>query len=123
MKAGLIRCMQTEEVCPASRCLESMLHKKDAFAGVEGDVVCVGVSTCGGCRGKKAGFRAKKMVERGAEAIVVASCITLGTPINFPCPFAKKMKVSIREAVGENIRIFEYSHEPSRKKATQTAVR
>lgn len=69
MKAGLIRCMQTEEVCPASRCLESMLHKKDAFAGVEGDVVCVGVSTCGGCPGKKAGFRAKKWSNAGRKPL------------------------------------------------------
>ncbi|WP_367400074.1 CGGC domain-containing protein, partial [uncultured Desulfovibrio sp.] len=45
MKIGLVRCMQTEELCPASRCLEYMRTKKDAFAGVEGEIVLVGVTT------------------------------------------------------------------------------
>lgn len=117
MKVGLIRCAQTEEFCPASKCLQYMREKKDAFKEVEGDVVCVGVNTCGGCPGKKAGLRAANMVKKaGAEAIAIASCISLGTPIGFPCPFGKKLADTVKAAVGENIRIFDYTHEPAKKK-------
>lgn len=120
MKIGLIRCAQTEEFCPASRCLQYMRDKKDAFADVEEDVICVGVNTCGGCPGKKAGQRAANMLKRGAEAIAIASCISKGTPIDFPCPFAKKLRDTVRAAVGENVRIFTYTHEPSKPRENET---
>lgn len=111
MKIGLIRCMQTEEMCPAVRCFEVARTKKDAFAGIEDDIEFAGLNTCGGCPGKKAGLRASNMVKRGADTIVIASCISKGTPIGFACPFAKKMKDVIRAAVGESVRIIDYTHE------------
>lgn len=117
MKIGLIRCMQTENVCPASGCFEAMRKKTGAFADIEGEIVCVGVNTCGGCPGKNAAQRARHMVKRGAEAIVIASCISLGTPINFPCPFHHKMIDIVKEAVGENIKVLGYSHDIRRKDA------
>jgi predicted metal-binding protein len=40
-----------------------------------GPVEIIGFLSCGGCSGKKAVTRAKMMVDRGAEAIVFASCI------------------------------------------------
>lgn len=119
MKIGLIRCKQTEEMCPASRCLEYMRDKKGAFADVEGEVTVAGVNTCGGCPGKLAGRRAANMIKRGAEAIAMASCITLGTPIGYACPFHKKMKDVIRAVVGENTPIFDYTHEAGKPKADQ----
>jgi predicted metal-binding protein len=33
------------------------------------------------------------MVKRGADTIVLASCILKGTPIGFPCPHAQEMKM------------------------------
>lgn len=117
MKIGLIRCMQTEEMCPASRCLDSMRRKKDAFAAVEGDVELVGVTTCGGCPGKKAGLRAAMMLRRGAQAIALASCITKGAPIDYACPFAARLAGVVRAAVGEDVPIFDYTHAPVKKKA------
>lgn len=116
MKAGLIRCMQTENVCPASKCFEAMRERKGAFADIDEEITIVGVNTCGGCPGKNAAQRARHMVKRGADAIVLASCVTLGTPLNFPCPFHKKMLEIVREAVGEKARVFDYSHEPGKKK-------
>lgn len=35
------------------------------------------------------------MVDRGAEAIVFASCIAKGNPIGFPCPHFVKMKEAV----------------------------
>ena len=122
MKIGLVRCMQTEELCPASRCLEYMRTKTLSFCGVEGEIVLVGVTTCGGCPGKKAGARAAMMVRRGAEAIALASCITRGTPIDYACPFAGKLAKVVRAAVGENVPVFDYTHEPARKKDAPAAV-
>ena len=122
MKIGLIRCMQTEEMCPATRCLDAMRRKKDAFAGVEGGLELVGVTTCGGCPGKKAGLRAALLVRRGAQAIALASCITKGTPIDYACPFAGRLAQVVRAAVGEEVPIFDYTHAPAKKKASPAAA-
>lgn len=41
-----------------------------------------------GCPGKRAVLRAKMLVDRGAEAVVFASCMKKGNPIDFPCPIS-----------------------------------
>ena len=58
MKVGLIRCLQTEDMCPATTDLKVMREKKCAFEGVEGEIEVIGINTCGGCPGKKAVSRA-----------------------------------------------------------------
>lgn len=110
MKVALIRCMQTEDMCPATTCFKVMSQKKLAFEGIEDDIEVVGVNTCGGCPGKKAVTRAAEMVKRGADTIVLASCITKGNPIGFACPHAEQMKAAIEKKVGESIRIINYTH-------------
>ena len=110
MKAGLIRCLQTEDMCPATACFAMMNRGKGAFEGVEEKIEVVGVNTCGGCPGKKAVTRAQRMVERGADTIVFGSCITRGTPIGFPCPHAKEMIGAVKKAVGDDVTIIDYTH-------------
>jgi predicted metal-binding protein len=110
MKVGLIRCMQTEDMCPATTDLKVMRAKKGAFEGAEGDVELIGINTCGGCPGKKAVTRAAEMVSRGADTIVLASCITKGNPIGFACPHAHVMKEAISKEVGAAINILDYTH-------------
>lgn len=110
MKVGLIRCMQTEDMCPATTCFKVMDTKKLAFEGIEENIELVGVNTCGGCPGKKAVTRAAEMVKRGADTIALASCITRGNPIGFPCPHAEQMKSAIVKKIGESIRIIDYTH-------------
>lgn len=122
MKVGLIRCMQTENMCPASTCLEVMRLGKGAFAGTEEEIICVGVNTCGGCPGKNAAERAKHMVRRGADTIAIASCITLGTPLNFPCPFGRKIVDIVKAAVGEDVRVLAYTHDPMPKRTMRKAA-
>ena len=53
MKVGLIRCMQTEDMCPATTCFKVMNIKKLAFEGIEEDIEVVGVTTCGAVPVKK----------------------------------------------------------------------
>lgn len=110
MKVGLIRCMQTEDMCPVTTCFKVMNTKKLAFEAIDEDIEVIGVNTCGGCPGKKAVTRATEMVKRGADTIVLASCITKGNPIGFACPHAEKMKAAIEKKVGETIKIIDYTH-------------
>jgi len=65
MKIGLIRCLQTEYMCPGTTDFKIIRKKKCAFEGVEGEIEIVGFNTCGGCHGKKAVTRAAEMVKRG----------------------------------------------------------
>lgn len=110
MKVGLIRCTQTEDACPGTTDFKAMREKSGAFQGVTDDIELIGFNSCGGCPGKKAVFRAQEMIKRGADTIVFASCISKGTPIGYPCPFAKKMRDAVRAAVGDEISIIEYTH-------------
>ncbi|WP_353893500.1 CGGC domain-containing protein [Proteinivorax hydrogeniformans] len=110
MKVGLIRCQQTEDMCPATTCFKVMNSKKAAFEKVAEDIKLVGVNTCGGCPGKKAVTRAKEMVKRGADTIVFASCINKGTPIGFKCPHGEQMITATAKKLGEEIKILDYSH-------------
>ena len=70
----------------------------------------IGVNTCGGCPGKKAVTRAEEMVKRGANTIVLASCITRGNPIGYKCPFAQEMQQAISKRLGDDIIILDYTH-------------
>ena len=110
MKVGMIRCMQTEDMCPGTTDFVMMRKKKGAFRGVEGDIELIGVNTCGGCPGKKAVTRAQEMVDRGADTIALASCITKGNPIGFACPHAEKMKEAIAKKLGDTVTILDHTH-------------
>ena len=110
MKLGIIRCMQTEDYCPGTRDFKTIREKLGAFEGVEEDIELVGFCNCGGCPGKKAVLRARLLVERGADTIAFASCIQKGTPIGYPCPFAKKMKELIEKDLSGKVRLLDYTH-------------
>jgi predicted metal-binding protein len=84
--------------------------KKHAFEGIEENIELIGVTTCGGCPGKRAAARAAEMVKRGADTIALASCITKGTPIGFACPHAEQLKAAIIGKVGVDVTIIDYTH-------------
>ncbi len=50
------------------------------------------------------------MVDRGAEAIVIASCISKGNPIGFPCPHFEEIKECIAKKIGPEVKIIEWTH-------------
>lgn len=118
MKVGIIRCMQTEDYCPGTADFKVIRERKGAFCDVpEGESIeIVGFCNCGGCPGKKAVFRARKLVDAGADTIAFASCIQKGTPIGYPCPFAKKMQEVVSQNIGDGIRILPYTHGSVAKK-------
>lgn len=108
-KVGIIRCQQTEDMCPGTTCLKVAKEGKLAFAEY-GACEIVGFVTCGGCPGKRAVPRAKMLADRGAQVIALASCISKGTPIQFPCPHAAQMKEAIKNKVGQEVVIIDYTH-------------
>ncbi|MCF8011116.1 MAG: CGGC domain-containing protein [Clostridiales bacterium] len=110
MRIGLIRCRQTEDMCPGTMDFKIIREKKCAFEGIKEDIEIIGLVTCGGCPGKKAVTRAEEMVKRGADTIVIASCITRGNPIGFPCPFANQIKEAIEKKLGDKVKIIDYTH-------------
>nr|WP_326216248.1 CGGC domain-containing protein [uncultured Oscillibacter sp.] len=110
MKVGMIRCMQTEDYCPGTGDFQTVRARAGAFRG-EDEVEVVGFINCGGCPGKKVVLRARSLVAQGADTIAFTSCIQKGTPIGYPCPFAKRMKELVQKEVGENIRILDYTHD------------
>lgn len=110
MKLGLIRCLQTEDMCPASTCLKVIKNRKLAFENVPEEIELVGIVTCGGCPGKKAVTRAVEMTKRGADAIALASCISRGTPIGFPCPHKEQMRQAIINKLGHDVTFIDYTH-------------
>ena len=110
MKVGLIRCLQTEDLCSTNTCLKVMHDKLGAFKDMQEEIEVTCMNTCGGCPGKKAVSRAERMVKNGCNTIVIASCITKGTPIGFPCPHRDQMMEAIRKRLGPDIRIMDHSH-------------
>jgi len=100
MKVGIIRCQQTEIYCPATTCLLNAAKGKEGFSET-GPVEVIGINSCGGCPGKQIFARAMEMKKRGAEKIVLASCIIKGTPayLEYPCPFAHRLKKIVEEKV------------------------
>lgn len=108
-KVGIIRCQQTEDMCPSTSCLKAASGGKLAFEEY-GECEVVGIVTCGGCPGKRAIPRAKMLVDRGAEIIAFASCIFKGTPVGFPYPNGEMMKSAIINKVGNGIIILDYTH-------------
>lgn len=111
MKVGIIRCRQTEEYCPGTRDFITVAQSKGAFASLDGPLEVMGFVSCGGCPGKAAPLRAQMLRDRGAEAIALASCITRGNPIGFPCPNCEMMLAAVRRKLGEDFPVLDYSHE------------
>lgn len=54
--------MQTEDMCPATTDFKVIRDKQCVFEGIEGEIELIGITTCGGCPGKKAITRAMEMV-------------------------------------------------------------
>lgn len=108
-KVGVIRCQQTEDMCPGTTDFKVASQGKGVFDN-SGPVEIIGFVTCGGCPGKRAVARAKVMVDRGAQVIAFGSCVSKGNPIDFPCPHFEQMKASVVKKIGTEIEVLEYTH-------------
>lgn len=107
-KVGIIRCQQTEDMCPGTTDFKVAALGELAFKEL-GPVEIVGFVSCGGCPGKRAVPRAQEMVKRGATVIAFASCISKGRPIGMPCPNAEAMRNAVKNNV-QGIKILDWTH-------------
>jgi predicted metal-binding protein len=109
MKAGIIRCHQTEDMCPGTTDFKVSSSGTCAFEET-GPVEIVGFVSCGGCPGKRAVSRAKMMVDRRAEVIVFARCMGKGNPIGFARPHFDTIKEAVQKAIGTRARTIDWTH-------------
>ena len=108
-KVGIIRCRQTEDLCGGTSDFQFAARGKGSFEPL-GACEVVGFVSCGGCPGKRAVARAQMLKDRGAEVIALASCMTLGTPLGFPCPHKDMILAAIRRKLGQDVPVLEYTH-------------
>ena len=109
MKVGIIRCRQTEDMCPGTTDFKVATAGTSAFEET-GAAEIVGFVSCGGCPGKRAIPRAKMLVDRGAEAVIFASCMSKGNPIGFPCPHFSIIKSAVEKKLGPGVKIIDWTH-------------
>ena len=109
MKVGIIRCQQTEDICPGTKCLRTAIKGEEAFQA-NGPAEVVGFISCGGCPGKKAVARAVEMVKRGAEVIAFGSCVTKGLPWQYPCPHFGQIRKSTEAVTGGKAQLLDWTH-------------
>lgn len=110
MKVGIIRCMQTEDYCPGTTDFKAIRERTGVFEGIEGEIELIGFTNCGGCPWKKVPLRIRELLRRGADTIAFASCIQKGTPIGYPCPFAKRMRALAEKETEGKIQILDFTH-------------
>ena len=108
MKVGIIRCQQTEDLCPGTGAFAAVEKKSGAFETL-GDCAIVGFVSCGGCPGSTAIARAQALMDRGAQAIARATCITKGNPSGFPCPNRDSILQALRKKCKE-VSILVFTH-------------
>ena len=109
MKVGILRCQQTEDICPGTKCLSTAIQGAEAFEAI-GPAEVIGFVSCGGCPGKKAVARALGMIKRGAEVIAFGSCIAEGLPWRFPCPHIDQIRKSIKSIAGDKVTFLDWTH-------------
>ncbi len=109
MRVGIIRCQQTEDLCPGTKDLVCASHGMAAFKEL-GPCEVMGIVSCGGCPGKRAVARALMLKSKGAEAIALASCMKKGVPLNFPCPNYEQILKAIKEKLGPDFVVLESTH-------------
>ncbi len=100
IKVCIIRCQQTEDLCPGTGDFAAVEKKSGAFETL-GDCTIVGFVSCGGCPGSKAIAR--------EQAIALATCITKGNPDGFPCPNRDSILQALRKKCKE-VSVLEYTH-------------
>ena len=82
-KIAIIRCDDYADTCAGFKCFPALRERTGAFAAYEGGLETVGFDTCGGCDRNKADkivARARRLKEKGAEAIHLGNCLTSVCP-------------------------------------------
>ncbi len=103
-KIGIIRCQEQSNDCAGWGCFPALRNKTGSFSNYD-ELELVGFDTCGGCGRNKADkivSRAKRMKEKGAEAIHLGVCLV------HACPAKEVYRKAIEDKV--NIPVIEGTH-------------
>jgi predicted metal-binding protein len=110
IRLGILRCAEIESDCAGNSCFAAARQGTGACAEL-GPCQVVGIVSCGGCPGRQARLRATMLLRQGAEVLAIGSCISRkGLPKHVPCPFAEAIATSVRTAVGDRVRILDWTH-------------
>lgn len=82
-KIGIIRCMQTEDICPGTTDFSFAAQGKGAFEEL-GPCEVIGFVSCGGCPGKRAVARARMLVDRAPKPLPWPPASARATPSASP---------------------------------------
>jgi predicted metal-binding protein len=96
VKIGIIRCDDYADSCAGFKCFPALREGTGAFAAYGEGREIVGFDTCGGCdrnKAEKIVARARRLKEKGAEAIHLGNCLTAA------CPWTDLFVDSIAEQV------------------------
>jgi len=105
-KIGIIRCMQTEDICPGTKDFKAIKEGTSAFEET-GPAELVGFVSCGGCPGDKVVKRAEKLIENGAEIVAFATCMKKGKT----CPNFDQIKKETEEHLKGRTSFMEWTHQ------------
>ncbi len=109
MKVGIIRCQQTESICPGTTDFMCVASGAGAFQSI-GPSEIIGFVSCGGCPGKGAVTRAELLVKKVAQVIAFASCVSRGAPYDWPCPHFDTMRGAVCRKLGADIELLDWTH-------------
>lgn len=107
MKIGIIKCEETLDHCPSTGCFWAIKEKKGKFRDYK-SIEIIGLTTCGGCPGRKIVARVRNMKKRGAEVVHLGMCMVEPHPEPPKCPFIQEIKKALKERV--DIKIVEGTH-------------
>ncbi|MBE1236825.1 CGGC domain-containing protein [Phaeovibrio sulfidiphilus] len=100
VKVGIIRCQQTEDTCPGTSCFVARDHGAAHFQPL-GETSVVGFVSCGGCSGRRAVQRAQLLARKGAEVIMLSTCMVRGSyGGTMTCPYIGPMREAIERVTG-----------------------
>jgi predicted metal-binding protein len=82
-KIGIIRCDAYTDTCAGFKCFPALRERTGTFTAYGEVLEIVGFDTCGGCdrnKSDKVVARARRLKEKGAEAIHLGNCLTAVCP-------------------------------------------
>jgi predicted metal-binding protein len=107
MRIGIVKCEETLDYCPSTGCFLAAKKKTGKFRDYE-DIEIIGLTTCGGCPGRKIVERVKKMKQKGVEVVHLSTCMVQLHPEPPKCPFIEEIKKALKERV--DIKVVEGTH-------------
>lgn len=101
---GLVRCEAAMRICPGTSCFRAIRERTGSFARYsDEEIEIIGMAPCGGCPGSDAVRQAAEMVRRGADVIVMCTCMIKPIPSGPVCKYSEEISDAIRKKTDVDI--------------------